>query len=204
MTSRENSTLEQLPINPFDAFSYWYQAAQSTLTGDSCSTCFLATANSQGQPSLRTILLKDYSPKGFVFYTNYDSKKGQELQENPNAALLFYWPENYRQIRIEGSVEKTTTTESDEYFQSRVRGSQISASVSPQSKIIAHWDELVQSYEEFEKKHENQVIARPSNWGGFRLVAKQIEFWQGHNFRLHERVLFELKDGIWHRNWLAP
>lgn len=142
---------------------------------------------------------------GFVFFTNYDSQKGNDLTENPWATLVFWWAQLERQVRIEGKVEKVSAQESDLYFQNRPRGSQLGAYVSQQSKVIESREVLDLRLRDFEQKFQNQVIPRPSNWGGFRVIPSQIEFWQGRTNRLHDRLRYRLlNDGNWITERLAP
>lgn len=164
----------------------------------------LATATMSGQPSARIVLLKAFDDEGFVFYTNYDSRKGTELEENARACLLFYWPALWRQVRIEGSVERVSAAESDQYFHSRPLGSRIGAWASEQSKEIANRGVLETRFEEFQSKFAGNV-PRPPHWGGYRVRPITIEFWQGQDNRLHDRLLYRLKDdGGWAIERLAP
>ena len=152
----------------------------------------------------RQVLLKALDERGFVFFTNYDSAKGQQLTNHPWAALVFWWAQLERQVRIEGPVEKITTAESDAYFQSRPRASQLGAWASPQSQIIGDRRVLDQRLAELESKYEDQPIPRPDHWGGFRVIPQTMEFWQGRPSRLHDRLQFTLVDGEWQRVRLAP
>ena len=165
----------------------------------------LATATEDGQPSARMVLLKGVDERGFVFYTNYGSQKARELDENPPAALVFYWPQLDRQVRVEGTVMRTSAQESDAYFQTRPRDSQLGALASPQSEVIISRDVLEQRMREVEDIHRDRLIQRPSNWGGYLLNPKRIEFWQARPSRLHDRLLYELQpDGTWTISRLAP
>lgn len=165
----------------------------------------LATATRAGRPSARVVLLRGRDTRGFVFFTNYESRKGRDLSENPFAALDFYWPELDRQIRIEGAVEKSTEAESDAYFHSRPRGSQISACASDQSKAIDSRDALEGRVEHLEKKYEGKVIPRPAFWGGYRLIPNLFEFWQEGPFRLHDRFEYRpAPSGGWMITRLSP
>ncbi len=165
----------------------------------------LATVGPDGQPAARMVLLKGFDERGFTFYTNYRSRKGRELEANPRAALLFWWPPLERQVRIEGEVEKTSPAESDEYFDQRPRLSQLAAAVSPQSEPIGSRLELERAVFELERKYFGKPIPRPEHWGGYRLRPRRMEFWQGGENRVHDRLLYELgPDGSWKRTRLAP
>jgi pyridoxamine 5'-phosphate oxidase len=165
----------------------------------------LATATPGGKPSARLVLLKQADVDGFVFYTNYQSMKARELDANPQAALVFYWPQLERQVRIEGTVERTTSAESDAYFKTRPRESQIGAVASPQSSVVASREVLQDRVDELEKLYEGREVDRPAHWGGYRVRADRIEFWKGRPGRLHDRILFERQtDGSWDISRLAP
>ena len=165
----------------------------------------LATATAEGKPSARLVLLKGADKRGFVFYTNYNSMKARELDSNPQAALVFYWPQLERQVRVEGEVERTGTDESDAYFKTRPRESQIGALASPQSEVVASREALQQKADELEKLYEGREVARPAHWGGYRLEPERIEFWKGRVGRLHDRILYERQtDGSWTIVRLAP
>jgi len=156
-------------------------------------------------PSVRMVLLKGHDEKGFVFYTNYESRKGRELADMPWAALTFFWPEMERQIRIEGRVEPVSAEESDAYFHSRPIGSQLSASASHQSEVIAGREELEQRVAALSAQYHDQEIPRPENWGGFRVIPDAIEFWQGRANRLHDRLRYRLlASGGWQIERLSP
>ena len=164
----------------------------------------LSTADDFGQPSSRMVLLKSISDEGMVFYTDYESHKGQMLLKNPKAALNFWWAKTDKQIRIEGVCIKTSDQESDEYFQSRPRGSQISASVSLQSKEIRDYENLVKEAKDLEKRSSGSNLKRPSRWGGYKLIPKRIEFWKNEANRLHRRELFILESNKWQKTLLSP
>jgi pyridoxamine 5'-phosphate oxidase len=163
----------------------------------------LATAAKDGQPSARVVLLKSFDERGFVFYTNYQSRKGKELAENPLASLLFYWPQLWRQVRIEGSVEKISAAESEEYFQSRPLGSKLGAWASNQSQVVEDRETLEARFAELEKRFGEQV-PRPEHWGGYRLRPNSIEFWQGRDNRLHDRLRYRLQEDVWLIERLGP
>ena len=190
--------------DPIEQFRKWQQEAFDS-GGHRLSSMSLATAGTDGNPSIRTVLLKGVSDEGFVFYSNYNSEKGRQIEENPRASILFYWENLERQVRVRGNVDKLSEAESDEYFQSRPRGAQIGAVASPQSERIEDRVELEDRYRVIAKKYQGMLIDRPNNWGGYRLVPKSLEFWQGRNDRLHDRFLYNLEeDGIWSKERLAP
>ena len=164
----------------------------------------LSTADDFGQPSSRMVLLKSISDEGIVFYTDYESHKGKILQKNSKAALNFWWAKTDKQIRIEGVCIKTSDQESDEYFQSRPRGSQISASVSLQSKEIRNYENLVKEAKDLEKRSSGSNLKRPSRWGGYKLIPNRIEFWKNEVNRLHRRELFILESNKWRKTLLSP
>jgi pyridoxamine 5'-phosphate oxidase len=165
----------------------------------------LATSTPGGKPSARLVLLKQADGRGFVFYTNYNSPKARELDANPHAALVFYWSQLERQVRVEGKVERTSAGESDAYFKTRPRESQIGALASPQSEVIASREALQQRADEVERLYEGREVDRPAHWGGYRLRPERIEFWKGRPGRLHDRILYERQtDGGWTIKRLAP
>ena len=164
----------------------------------------LATADKDGQPSARVVLMKSFDDQGFVFYTNYDSRKGQDLEDNARACLLFYWSPLWRQVRIEGEVRKVSEAESDEYFHSRPLGSKLGAWASDQSRPVESREQLEKRFEEFSLKFADNV-PRPPHWGGYRVKPDVIEFWQGRENRLHDRLRYNLQpDGTWDVERLAP
>lgn len=165
----------------------------------------LATATKEGRPSARMVLLKQVDERGFVFYTNYRSSKAKELDENPRAALVCYWVHLDRQVRVEGEVEKISAQESDEYFQTRPRESQIGALASPQSEVIENREVLDQRYSELDEHYRDRAVERPAHWGGYRIKPERIEFWSNRPGRLHDRILYERQgDGSWSIKRLAP
>ena len=164
----------------------------------------LATADSEGQPSARIVLLKSFDRRGFVFYTNYNSRKGHDLADNARACLLFYWSPLWRQVRVEGTVEKVSEAESDEYFHSRPLGSKLGAWASNQSEAVENRTQLEKLFEEFSGEFGANV-PRPPHWGGYRIKPAEIEFWQGRENRLHDRLRYRLRpDGSWLIERLAP
>jgi pyridoxamine 5'-phosphate oxidase len=164
----------------------------------------LATADLEGRPSVRMVLLRGVDERGFVFHTNYTSRKGHELGSNPHAALCFYWPTLDEQIRVEGRVQKLPADESDAYFNSRPRGSQLGAWASPQSQVLAAREKLEEEYRATEQRFASQPIPRPPFWGGFRLAPSRIEFWFGRPDRLHDRVLYTCEGADWKIERLYP
>lgn len=205
---RQNYTLAGLQeasasLDPIEQFEIWFkQALTAGLLEPNAMT--LATCTSDGKPSARMVLLKDFDARGFVFYTNYQSTKGQHLEQNPQAALVFWWAELERQVRIEGIVEKVSPQESDAYFHSRPRNSQLGAWASNQSRPIDSREVLDKHLEELEKQYLEGEIPRPPHWGGVRVIPFEIEFWQGRPNRLHDRLRYRKQDGIWQRDRLSP
>lgn len=177
---------------PFGQFKQWFDKASHTTGILEANAMCLATATRSGIPSARMVLLKSYGKEGFKFYTNYGSRKGQELVDNPQASLCFYWEPLMRSVRIEGEVKRLTEVESNEYFQTRPRSSQIGANVSDQSKVIASRDVLTEKQRQLEERYtdESVPILKPGNWGGFIVVPRTVEFWQGQSNRLHDRIRF--------------
>ncbi len=195
---------KEINPNPFIQFKFWFdQALAAQLTEPNAMT--LATSTPDGKPSARMVLLKNFDERGFVLFTNYNSHKGQELAENPHAALVFWWAELERQVRIVGTVEKISTEESDGYFEMRPPHSRLGAWASNQSEVIAGREVLERQWQEFQLKYENQEVPRPPHWGGFRVIPQEIEFWQGRSSRLHDRLLYiRLDDGGWQIERLSP
>lgn len=189
------------PIDQFDR--WWKEVIDSEVTEPNAMT--LATASTDGMPSARIVLLKDFDHRGFVFYTNYQSFKGMQLHENPKACLVFFWKELERQVRITGLVSKVSAGESSEYYDSRPLGSRIGAWASPQSQVIENRAWLDQHYEEVFQKMSGGHVQRPDHWGGYRVQPVIIEFWQGRPSRLHDRVQYSLEEsGAWKIERLAP
>ena len=189
--------------NPITQFKIWFQEAVKSSQPD-VEAMTLSTSSPDGRVAARIVLLKGCDERGFVFFTNYESRKSREMTSNPNVALTFYWHSLHRQIRIEGVVEKVTLDESEEYFQTRPRGSQIGAWASPQSDEIADRTWLERRVDETEARFINQPINCPPFWGGFRVKPDRIEFWQGRENRLHDRILFTLIENEWRISRLAP
>ncbi|MGE5338572.1 MAG: pyridoxamine 5'-phosphate oxidase [Gemmatimonadota bacterium] len=188
--------------DPIRQFGHWWdEALKSELPEPNAMT--LATADPAGRPSARVVLLKGFDQDGFVFFTNYESRKGAELAANPHAALLFFWPELERQVRVEGDVERADAGESDVYFRSRPLSSRIGAWASPQSQVISSRAWLMARVAEMGVRHGLNP-ARPPHWGGFRVRPRAIEFWQGRPSRLHDRLLYTRQGETWERVRLAP
>jgi pyridoxamine 5'-phosphate oxidase len=190
--------------NPFEQFNRWWDdAVKSEL--DEVNAMTLATASPTGMPSARIVLLKSASADGFVFFTNYNSHKGKELEENPFACLVFFWKELERQIRITGTIEKVSAAESDEYFHSRPVGSRIGAWASPQSSVIPSRETIEKNIVKFEQEFAGTEITRPPHWGGYIVKPTLIEFWQGRPNRLHDRIQYTKQQGeSWKIERLAP
>jgi len=189
--------------DPIQQFVLWFeQAIEAGIPEPNAMA--LATADKNAMPSVRIVLLKEIDEKGFVFFTNYQSKKGSNLYENPNASIMFFWIELQRQIRIDGKVDKLSIDKSDAYFAQRPRESQISARISPQSRVVPGREFLDGLFAEAEKEFYGQPIPRPNDWGGFCLIPETIEFWQGRTGRLHDRIFYKKVSGIWSINRLAP
>jgi pyridoxamine 5'-phosphate oxidase len=206
MTDQSSSlTKAAVDQNPIRHFEKWSQEARAKgVSEQDAISMTLATASRYGMPSARIVLLKSFDDQGFVFYTNYDSRKGNELEENARACLLFYWAQVWRQVRIEGPVERVSAEESDQYFHSRPLGSKIGAWASEQSAAIENRDLLEKRFEEFGWKFGDNV-PRPPHWGGYRVKPEVIEFWQGQENRLHDRLRYSLQDdGSWLIERLAP
>lgn len=189
--------------DPLKQFEQWLnEAVESNVNEPTAMT--LATSTFEGKPSARVVLLKGVSPEGFSFFTNYDSKKGKQILQNPYGALVFFWPELERQVRIEGKVAKLTDKQSDEYFKTRPEGSKIGAWASPQSQVIPNRKYLENLKSDFHEEFSKRTIKRPPNWGGYVLAPTCIEFWQGRADRLHDRIQYTLTNGVWTIERLAP
>lgn len=195
---------EEVGSNPIAFFEQWMlQAEHAEIT--EVNAMALTTVDTSGKPHARIVLLKGIEDGGFVFFTNYESHKGKEIQHNNKVALLFFWKELERQVRIEGIIEKASEAYSDQYFHSRPKGSQIGANASPQSQVIENRTILEDNVADLEKEFENKVIPRPENWGGYIVKPTLIEFWQGRRSRLHDRIVCEKKeDNTWKIYRLAP
>jgi pyridoxamine 5'-phosphate oxidase len=205
-TEYDSGKLERadLKASPFEQFAAWFeQVCQSKVIEPNAMS--LATAGADGRPSVRTVLLKSYDTRGFVFFTNFESRKARQLMENPNASLLFPWLALQRQVIISGRVERVSAAESLAYFITRPRGSQIGAWISQQSSVVTSRKLLEMKWAEMQRKFSDGAIPLPDWWGGFRVVPREIEFWQGRVNRLHDRFLYTAQDdGSWTIERLAP
>lgn len=202
--SRSTLDVSNVLPDPIKQFEKWFNEAMMAGVTEP-NAMHLATVNDQGKPSSRIVLLKGIENNCFVFYTNYQSKKGRELEGNPACSLTFFWPDIERQIRIEGVASRVDTKMSEEYFQSRPRGSQVGAWSSPQSSIIQNRTILEERVSQIEKRFESEkVLPRPNQWGGYQIDPLLIEFWQGRPSRLHDRIQFTKVDGNWRIDRLAP
>ncbi|WP_020537065.1 pyridoxamine 5'-phosphate oxidase [Lewinella cohaerens] len=202
--NKDELSIEDTYPSPFDQFKQWFAAAQQSEVREP-NAMTLATIAANGRPKARIVLLKHVDDHGLLFYTNYDSQKGQDLVANPVASLVFFWDAQQRQVRVEGTVEKISEASSRDYFQSRPKGSQIGATASPQSQVISDREILRNKVIQLEEAYADQEkLPLPGNWGGFRLIPDCFEFWQGRSSRLHDRIRYRLVDGEWLRERLAP
>ena len=193
--------VKDLTEEPITLFQQWL--SQAIAYSNDANAFVLSTVNSNGVPSSRVLLLRDVTKKGFSFFTNYSSRKSQEIEVNPNVCMNFFWPEMERQVRINGSIIRLSEQESDDYFSSRPYESRIGAWCSPQSQVIESREVLENKIQELKKKYPNEV-PRPENWGGYTIVPNEIEFWQGRASRLHDRFLYNKEGENWTINRLAP
>jgi len=190
-------------MDPFVLFEHWFEDARRLVPGLP-EAMTLATVSAGGRPSARMVLLKRHGPDGFVFYTNLGSRKAMEIGTVPWGALVLFWGPLHRQIRIEGRVERLPRADAQEYFSTRPRGSQLGAWASKQSQVLSSRKDLGRQFEEYRKQFDDRDVPLPEFWGGFRLEPDRIEFWHGRANRLHDRLLFTLRDGEWRAQWLYP
>ena len=201
----ETLMFEPTTMDPLELFTEWYEKAKTNEINDP-NAMSLATADKNGMPSVRMVLLKGFDTNGFVFYTNLESRKANEFKSNPNVAVCFHWKSLQRQVRIEGNVSQVSDEEADEYFNSRARLSRIGAWASVQSQTLKSRDYLLTRLKTFEEKYNGETIPRPTHWSGNRIKAKRIEFWQDGEFRLHDRFVFERRsiNEAWTKTRLYP
>jgi pyridoxamine 5'-phosphate oxidase len=192
-----------MTTDPFALFDEWFAEAREAEINDP-EAMTLATAGADGRPSARIVLLKGHGPQGFVFYTNEQSAKGEDLAANPYAALLFHWKSLRRQVRIEGVVERVPDGEADAYFATRARDSQLGAWASEQSRPLDRRETFEQRFEQIKHQFDGSDVPRPSHWRGYRVIPERVEFWSDRPHRLHERRLFTLRDGTWAEGLLYP
>lgn len=193
----------ELQADPFSQFKYWFEQAISAQLPEP-NAMILSTVSASGAPSSRTVLLKELDSQGFVFFSNYASRKGREIAVNQQVCLLFYWAELERQVRIEGQIETISAADSDAYFASRPRGSQLGAWASSQSERLDSRETLEQTLQALEQEYADKAIPRPPHWGGYRVVPNAVEFWQGRPSRLHDRLLYQLEGQTWRVSRLSP
>ena len=196
-------TEDNINPDPFKQFDIWFKDAHDIGLKDP-NAMNVASATKDGIPSSRMVLLKSYDENGFIFYTNYTSRKSREIIDNPLVALNFFWDALERQVRVEGKIKKIDSKISDEYFASRARLSQLGAHASNQSEVIENYDVITNKLKELEKKFEGKEIPRPEHWGGFIIVPDSIEFWQGHQGRIHDRLKFQRLEQKWKLDRLSP
>jgi pyridoxamine 5'-phosphate oxidase len=205
LSARIFDDADTAPIDPFALFGEWFALARDSEPNDPHAMA-VATVDAVGTPDVRMVLMNAHDHRGFVFFTNFDSRKGEELNAHPDAALVFHWKTQRRQVRARGPVETVTDAESDAYFASRSRGSQIASSVSRQSRPLESRATLMAAFERLQSSLGTEAVRRPAHWSGFRIVPREIEFWQDGEYRLHDRVRFTRADSIgpWSRQRLYP
>lgn len=194
---------DSVTVNPLDQFKKWWGEVMKSGI-DEPNAMSLSTCSAENRPSSRIVLLKEVNESGFVFFTNYDSRKGREMEQNNFVSILFFWKELERQVRVEGEVKKLPAGKSDEYFATRPRESQLGAWSSPQSEVIDNRNILEQNETKYDNLFQNKIIERPPHWGGYLVVPNKIEFWQGRPGRLHDRLCYFLREKEWILQRLAP
>ncbi|TVR78644.1 MAG: pyridoxamine 5'-phosphate oxidase [Chitinophagaceae bacterium] len=201
---KDSLSENNIPSNPIDLFKKWFIEAAEKKIKDA-NAMAVSTVNANGKPSSRIVLLRNFDENGFVFFTNYNSRKGKEIDVNKSVCLLFFWAELERQVRIEGIIRKQTEKDSDDYFNTRPKESQISAWASPQSQKVEDRNFLENKHNEYKEKFESSRVPRPEFWGGYIVIPESIEFWQGRSGRLHDRICFEKTSmNEWSKSRLAP
>ena len=201
--TRAGLTESDMDPDPVEQFRRWFEEALAADLHEP-NAMIVATASPDGLPSARVVLLKGFDDRGFVFYTNYEGRKGRELEENPRAALLFYWGELERQVRIEGTASRVSEEESDAYYAGRPRGSRLGALASEQSRVVGSREVLEGRIKNLEAEYEGRDVPRPAFWGGYRVEPEAMEFWQGRENRLHDRLVYRRGDGGWKMERLQP
>ena len=194
---------KDLVESPVEMFRIWFDQVEGIHPFESTAMT-LSTTNKDGKPSSRVVLLKGYDEKGFAFYTNYESRKGREIEENPYGSLNFYWPSQERQVRINGKLRKVSRSRTEKYFHSRPLRSQIAALASNQSGVIKNRDALKKKFDGLEKEFKGKDIPLPENWGGYRMEHQSVEFWQGRRDRMHDRFIYTKNGTVWQTERLAP
>ena len=195
---------EEIPQDPFELFHYWLQEIEANREVEEVNKMNLSTIGLDGFPATRVVLLKEYDAEGFVFYTNYESDKGKAIAKNPKVCLSFFWPASERQVIIKGLAEKTSVEDSEVYFQSRPKGSQLGAWASQQSSVIPSREYLQEKLNLLEEQYSGKEIPKPVYWGGYKVIPSQFEFWQGRPNRLHDRIYFSKEGKEWKIDRLAP
>lgn len=196
---------EELPKDPFELFHYWLRETEYNKEIEEINTMTVSTIGLDGYPRSRVVLLKEYDREGFTFYTNYLSEKGKSIEKNPKVCLSFFWPTSERQVIITGKAVKTSEEESEEYFKSRPRGSQLGAWASQQSSVIPSREFLQEKLDLLEKEYKDKEIPKPPFWGGYKVLPSQFEFWQGRPNRLHDRIYYSKEENLtWKMDRLAP
>ena len=202
--SKSSLDESQLEASPFELFKIWFEEADNDAKIEEANAMSLSTVGKDMKPRTRVVLLKEFNTQGFVFFTNYKSKKGQALEENPFACISFFWASQERQVIIEGKVEKISAEDSDTYFNSRPLGSRLGALASPQSKVISDRDFLEDELRKVQEQFKSEIPKRPNHWGGYLLIPSYFEFWQGRENRLHDRIRYDFDNKSWSSVRLAP